>query len=230
MNSYPSQTIGGHVVHYVGKVCNHAVDHVLPCDRNGQCPLALRHRVLFGYTAILILIKALAIAIPIALPAASLYSSAITSTNVLTLTNAARSTAGLGALGANGLLTQAAQAKASDMLSAQYFAHQSPDGRMPWSFIRGAGYEYRHAGENLAVHFQQAEDVHAFIRESLTRLYGADLSQAIRIQYGGSVKAENADGLLAKPNIDGALIGGASLKAAEFAEIVLAAVRACQLA
>jgi hypothetical protein len=161
MNQYPSQTIGGHVVHYVGKVCNHAIDHVVPRAQNDQYPHALRHRVLFGYSAILILVKALAIAIPIALPAASLYSSAITSTNVLTLTNAARSTAGLGAVGMNGLLTQAAQAKAADMLAGQYFAHQSPDGRMPWNFIRATGYSYRHAGENLAVHFQQAEDVHA---------------------------------------------------------------------
>ena len=72
----------------------------------------------------------------------------------------------------------------------------------------------------------QAEDVHAFIRATLTKLYGADLAQAIRIQYGGSVKADNAAGLLAKTNIDGALVGGASLNANAFAEIVLAGERA----
>lgn len=71
----------------------------------------------------------------------------------------------------------------------------------------------------------QAEEVHAFVRTTLTKLYGADLAQAIRIQYGGSVKADNAEGLLARPNIDGALVGGASLDANAFAEIVLAGER-----
>lgn len=159
--NYPSRTIGGHVVHYVGKVCDHAVDHFVPTERNNNLPHALKHRVLLGYSVLLILIKALAITIPIALPSASLYSSAITATNILSLTNAARTTAGLSALGANALLTAAAEAKAQSMLTEQYFAHQSPDGRMPWNFIKATGYSYRHAGENLAVHFQQAEDVHA---------------------------------------------------------------------
>ena len=69
-----------------------------------------------------------------------------------------------------------------------------------------------------------AEDIHGFIRETLTRLFGADLAQVIRIQYGGSVKPENAAGLLGQPNVDGALVGGASLKAADFAAIVQAAI------
>lgn len=73
---------------------------------------------------------------------------------------------------------------------------------------------------------QQAEEVHAFIRQSLTKMYGADLAQSICIQYGGSVKGDNADGLLSQPNVDGALVGGASLKAEDFAEIVRAGVRA----
>jgi triosephosphate isomerase len=70
---------------------------------------------------------------------------------------------------------------------------------------------------------EQAEDVHAFLRETLNGLCGSDLAQVIRIQYGGSVKPDNALGLLGKPNVDGALIGGASLKAEDFAAIVLAA-------
>jgi triosephosphate isomerase len=74
----------------------------------------------------------------------------------------------------------------------------------------------------------QAEEVHAFVRETLTRLYGADLAQATTIQYGGSVKPDNAHGLLAKPNVDGALVGGASLKAEDFAGIVHAAVAVSQ--
>ncbi|MFO0948775.1 MAG: triose-phosphate isomerase [Planctomycetota bacterium] len=73
---------------------------------------------------------------------------------------------------------------------------------------------------------EQAEDVHAFIRESLTKMYGNDLAQDIRIQYGGSVKGDNALGLLTKPNVDGALVGGASLKVDDFSDIVRAGVQA----
>lgn len=73
---------------------------------------------------------------------------------------------------------------------------------------------------------EQAEEVHAFIRETLTKMYGNDLAQDIRIQYGGSVKGNNALGLLSKPNVDGALVGGASLNAEDFAEIVRAGIEA----
>lgn len=73
---------------------------------------------------------------------------------------------------------------------------------------------------------EQAEEVHAHIRDTLTKMYGADLSPDVRIQYGGSVKGDNALGLLSQPNIDGALVGGASLKAEDFSEIVRAAAQA----
>jgi len=70
---------------------------------------------------------------------------------------------------------------------------------------------------------EQAQEVHAFIRNTLLkRLYGAEVAAAIRIQYGGSMKADNAPELLAKPDIDGGLIGGAALKPADFAGIVKA--------
>jgi len=67
---------------------------------------------------------------------------------------------------------------------------------------------------------EQAQDVHGFIRRKLAALFGENLSQALRLQYGGSVKAENVDSLMAQPDIDGALVGGASLKAEGFARIV----------
>jgi triosephosphate isomerase (TIM) len=67
---------------------------------------------------------------------------------------------------------------------------------------------------------EQAQDVHVFIRNLIAMLIGQHVSDSIRILYGGSVKPDNIKGLLAQPDIDGALIGGASLKAATFAEIV----------
>jgi triosephosphate isomerase len=69
----------------------------------------------------------------------------------------------------------------------------------------------------------QAEEVHLQIRTLVTELYGDTAAQGLRIQYGGSVKPSNAVELFAMPNIDGGLIGGASLNAADFAAIVKAA-------
>ena len=69
----------------------------------------------------------------------------------------------------------------------------------------------------------QADEVCGIIRETIAGLYGADAAEKIRIQYGGSMNAGNAAELLAKPNIDGGLIGGASLKAEDFSVIVAAA-------
>lgn len=65
-----------------------------------------------------------------------------------------------------------------------------------------------------------AQAMHAAIRTTLQELYGATVADAVRIQYGGSVKPENIDELMAQPDIDGALVGGASLKADSFLRII----------
>ena len=72
---------------------------------------------------------------------------------------------------------------------------------------------------------EEAQAVHAVIRQLLTELYDEPTAEAVRIQYGGSVKPDNAAQLLAQPDIDGALVGGAALKATDFAAICLAAGR-----
>ncbi|NQU42276.1 triose-phosphate isomerase [bacterium] len=66
----------------------------------------------------------------------------------------------------------------------------------------------------------QAQEVHALIRGLLEDLYDKDLAQAVRIQYGGSVKPDNVKELMGQTDIDGALVGGAALKADDFAKIV----------
>lgn len=66
---------------------------------------------------------------------------------------------------------------------------------------------------------EQAQEAHAFIRTLLEELCGTSAATAIRILYGGSVKPDNVDGLMAQPDIDGTLVGGASLKAADFIRI-----------
>lgn len=67
---------------------------------------------------------------------------------------------------------------------------------------------------------EQAQEVHAFIRNLLADLFDADTAKAVRIQYGGSVKPDNARELMSQPDVDGALVGGASLDARVFSELI----------
>jgi triosephosphate isomerase len=69
----------------------------------------------------------------------------------------------------------------------------------------------------------QAQEVHAFIRQLLVKLFGEAAAQKVRILYGGSMKPANAPDLLAQPDIDGGLIGGASLESRSFLELITAA-------
>ena len=75
-------------------------------------------------------------------------------------------------------------------------------------------------GTGLTATAEQAEEIHAYIRQIIAEKYGQDVADEISILYGGSCKASNAPELFSKPNIDGGLIGGASLKAADFKGII----------
>ena len=66
----------------------------------------------------------------------------------------------------------------------------------------------------------QAEEAHAFIRKLLVKLFDETIARRVRIQYGGSVKPSNARELMSQPDVDGALVGGASLEAQSFADII----------
>jgi triosephosphate isomerase len=67
---------------------------------------------------------------------------------------------------------------------------------------------------------QQAQEAHLFLRKTAAKLYGEGFSCGLRILYGGSVKADNVDSLMAQPDVDGALVGGESLKAEAFSRII----------
>ncbi len=75
-------------------------------------------------------------------------------------------------------------------------------------------------GTGLTATKEQAQEVHAFIRSELAAIYSQETAENIRIQYGGSVKAANAAELMGQKDIDGVLVGGASLKADEFMGII----------
>lgn len=67
---------------------------------------------------------------------------------------------------------------------------------------------------------EQAQEMHEFIRETIRKTYGSDIAEDVSILYGGSVKPDNAKEIFSKPDVDGGLIGGAALKAEDFAAIV----------
>jgi triosephosphate isomerase len=69
---------------------------------------------------------------------------------------------------------------------------------------------------------EQAQEMHEFIRETIRKAYGSDIADDVSILYGGSVKPDNAKEIFSKPDVDGGLIGGAALKAEDFAAIVSA--------
>lgn len=75
-------------------------------------------------------------------------------------------------------------------------------------------------GTGLTATPEQAQEIHAYIRGLVAEKYGQEVAENCSILYGGSCKGSNAKGLFANPDIDGGLIGGASLKAADFKEII----------
>lgn len=79
-------------------------------------------------------------------------------------------------------------------------------------------------GTGVTASAQQAQDTHKFCRSVVEELYGAEAAEAVRIQYGGSVKGANSAELLGQPDIDGALVGGAALEAESFLELIRNAV------
>jgi len=75
-------------------------------------------------------------------------------------------------------------------------------------------------GTGLTATDEQANETIGVIRKALARKYGQDIADKVRIQYGGSMNPKNVKGLMAQPEIDGGLIGGASLKAPDFSLVV----------
>ena len=83
-------------------------------------------------------------------------------------------------------------------------------------------------GTGITASPEQAEQMHSYIRRLLNEKYGNEVAQKIWLLYGGSVKPDNISNLISKPNIDGGLVGGASLKAESFSQIVANAAAPCE--
>lgn len=137
----------------------HIGEHFVPHSKNNYHPHIFSHRMTVLFSALLVCAKLFTVAVISLGPVLPAFSSELTPVNIIGLTNESRLAFNLKALSQNEKLEQAAQAKAEDMLKNQYFAHNSPQGKAPWDFIRASGYEYLVAGENLAVNFTDAESV-----------------------------------------------------------------------
>lgn len=138
-------------------VCTRIKNCFIPQKDNDYIPRVLKHDLLLSYSIALVLLKVLVVSVSLILSSTVVLSSAINQKNIVDLTNKTRREQGLAQLKINPLLTSAAQTKAEDILTKQYFAHTSPSGTTPWILIRQTGYNYSIAGENLAVHFTTAE-------------------------------------------------------------------------
>lgn len=144
---------------FFGGFLRHLYDHFIPHHRNNYHPYVFSHRLASLFAILLVAVKIFTFSQIFLGPAIPAFSSAITPENIISLTNESRTSFGLKVLAENAILSQAAQSKADDMALKGYFAHKSPDGKLPWDFIESAGYNYIMAGENLAVNFVRAENV-----------------------------------------------------------------------
>ena len=140
----------------------------IPHEGNDHKPHALRPKALRAYAYVLIAAKVASVVFLFAAFPNRAEFAAYTSSTIIALTNTARSQAKLEMLRENNLLDQAAQRKAKDMLSRNYFAHTTPDGKRFWTWIDGTGYNYTLAGENLAIDFSTPESAHAALMASPT--------------------------------------------------------------
>lgn len=130
----------------------------LPTKENDFYPYSLRKKAIISYVLIAILIKAIPLLIIYYVPTTDFFAE-VNSNAILSLTNEFRRQNGLNELKVNPLLNEIAKEKASDMINKKYFAHNSPDGLTPWYWFIKNNYNYKYAGENLAIDFIDSSQV-----------------------------------------------------------------------
>ncbi len=131
----------------------------LPHESNNYRAKLLHHKTLFLFIALIFAGSFFLEIIKINFPSILGIQTNITVEQLLVLTNAKRAEYGLSPLTLNNQLSNASALKAEDMFAKDYWAHNSPDGKTPWVFIKQTGYNYVYAGENLARGFNSAEEV-----------------------------------------------------------------------
>lgn len=133
--------------------------YFVPSEQNGYRPHMLQKAAAGGIFFLIVLTFTIVNIQSLALITSTWLSGAILPSVLIDLTNDNRVDGSLGSLRHNPLLDEAARLKAEDMAKKEYFAHDSPTGVTPWYWFKRVGYEYTHAGENLAVHFSDSDEV-----------------------------------------------------------------------
>ena len=136
-----------------------AAHYFLPHESNNFRPKTLHFSALIFYITLFLLLQLSFRVLKLTRPDILGYATDINVEKLLNLTNLRRAEVGLQPVSLNGQLSDAALAKANDMFSKNYWAHNAPDGTTPWVFISQAGYQYLYAGENLARDFNDSESV-----------------------------------------------------------------------
>ena len=131
--------------------------YFIPQERNNHRASILKPNFLLFFLILYLLSQSVIKSLVIIKPGILGYSSEITSQKVLDQTNNERKIAGLEPLQYSSVLSQSAQKKAEDMFKNDYWAHNSPQGKTPWTFFDTTGYKYSIAGENLAKDFYNTD-------------------------------------------------------------------------
>lgn len=132
---------------------------LLPQESNNFKARVLHHSSLSSIIGFILITQLFLSSLLLVRPDVLGFASQISPEKIVELTNQERAKAGVGPLKINSLLSEAAQRKAGDMFAFDYWAHNSPSGRDPWSFFKEVGYRYLYAGENLARDFSSPEAV-----------------------------------------------------------------------
>lgn len=155
-----------------GKFCRDSSNLIkgifIPYEGNNHKPKVLRPKSLISYALIAIVIKLAVTGFLFVTYPTPAELAAIISSNMIALVNESRVEAGVEPLKENLILGTFAQSKGQDMITRDYFAHNTPEGKRPWQWIDRSEYDYVYAGENLAMDFSSAEVVHVAFMKSPT--------------------------------------------------------------
>ncbi len=133
--------------------------YFIPHEENDYRPHILQKTAALGILLLIMTTFTVVNIQSLVLVSSDWYASSVLPAVLVDLTNSNRSRESLGALTRNSTLDEAARLKAEDMAAKEYFAHDSPEGLTPWYWFGKVGYEYAFAGENLAVHFSDSDEV-----------------------------------------------------------------------
>ena len=133
--------------------------YFIPHEGNEYKPHFFREKTILGFAGFLVLLTFLAVAYSALLTMSGNFLAAVVPPALIELVNDDRASINLAPLKINPVLVLAAELKAQDMVSKNYFLHTSPEGLSPWYWFGKAGYNFAYAGENLAIDFSESSDV-----------------------------------------------------------------------